>query len=702
MSFSKRWLVLICAISISAIALLSAASKFNQPIPPGPLPWNPGHVEHDVGLYCVSVWNMPEIGFTNLDIENVYCGRWPTVDGPEYLYHGGVWFGVQVGTDIYVISSYMVGGENEWVPISPCENYPLDSDSANWSGRPPDVEKISDFDSWTICDDSGATENGAIGLEIERHTFSWGVPDHDDYVIHYYTVHNVSGGDIKDFYMAWPYDCDVGGGLDYFDDLVGYEGNDSTDEWTNPTQAGIMWTDQNPDGIPDEYDSVNFNQTNPIPMDPQQRSTSYMYDSPAHGIPPGYIGVRVFGYMDSAFIFASGQHSWDIYTDPANDTYKFGYMIDVGHYTEVSDAPYDWRICPSIGPIATLANDAEYSVYTIEGCGEDILELRRNFDQCLADWLGADKIPDTADDWVVAAPPHSPKLVAIAETGAVELHFNPKYEVGKDLETDLDPQSGVQDFDGYILWRSPIGFDTGWVPLVWWDKQTTDFTNCFKPFGWRPDLAQPVDKQERVPDGFIDGTDIVSPTEPDLRGSVKITWEDLHDQMVGGATYYTHTDTGLENGFRYFYSLVAYDFGVDTVLLKLAPICGGKGANQLSVIPTPTTASTLDNVWVVPNPYIGAADWEGWAPSLVRENRIAFMNLPSRCTIKIYTVAGDWVDTIEYNDTEYGVAYWDLSNYSESGRPGLAIASGVYIYHIDAPGIGEKIGKFAIILGGLQ
>ncbi len=28
---------------------------------------------------------------------------------------------------------------------------------------------------------------------------------------------------------------------------------------------------------------------------------------------------------------------------------------------------------------------------------------------------------------------------------------------------------------------------------------------------------------------------------------------------------------------------------------------------------------------------------------------------------------------------------------------GMDIAYGLYIYHVDAPGIGEKIGKFAII-----
>ena len=35
---------------------------------------------------------------------------------------------------------------------------------------------------------------------------------------------------------------------------------------------------------------------------------------------------------------------------------------------------------------------------------------------------------------------------------------------------------------------------------------------------------------------------------------------------------------------------------------------------------------------------------------------------------------------------------WDLVS-----KDGMDIAFGVYIFHVDAPGIGEKIGKFAII-----
>ena len=106
--------------------------------------------------------------------------------------------------------------------------------------------------------------------------------------------------------------------------------------------------------------------------------------------------------------------------------------------------------------------------------------------------------------------------------------------------------------------------------------------------------------------------------------------------------------------------------------------------------------SRLDNVYVVPNPYVGYNDLEptNKLPGRSRgERRIYFENLPPKCTIKIYTVSGDWVTTLEHDVTyENSREYWNLLN-----KDGLVVAYGVYIAHIDAPGIGEKLIKFAII-----
>ena len=106
-------------------------------------------------------------------------------------------------------------------------------------------------------------------------------------------------------------------------------------------------------------------------------------------------------------------------------------------------------------------------------------------------------------------------------------------------------------------------------------------------------------------------------------------------------------------------------------------------------------SENLDNVAVVPNPYVGAARWEPQrlTTSGRGERRIFFINLPQKAFIRIYTISGDHVVTLEHDSGLLnGKESWDLKS-----KSGLDIAPGIYIYHLDAPGIGEKIGRFAII-----
>ncbi len=105
--------------------------------------------------------------------------------------------------------------------------------------------------------------------------------------------------------------------------------------------------------------------------------------------------------------------------------------------------------------------------------------------------------------------------------------------------------------------------------------------------------------------------------------------------------------------------------------------------------------SKLDDIYVVPNPYVVTASWE--PANLYKygrgERRLHFFNLPKDCTIRIYNLRGYLVDTIEHHSTaDDGMVAWDLLS-----KDGNEISYGVYVYHVDAPGVGEKIGKFALI-----
>ncbi|MEK9138461.1 MAG: hypothetical protein AAB393_15150, partial [Bacteroidota bacterium] len=103
----------------------------------------------------------------------------------------------------------------------------------------------------------------------------------------------------------------------------------------------------------------------------------------------------------------------------------------------------------------------------------------------------------------------------------------------------------------------------------------------------------------------------------------------------------------------------------------------------------------LDRIKVVPNPYVGAATWEERSPfaSGPGPRSLHFNHLPQVCTIRIYTISGELVATINHDSQMLdGSEQWNLLT-----RDNLSVAYGVYIYHIDAPGIGQKIGKFAVI-----
>ena len=103
----------------------------------------------------------------------------------------------------------------------------------------------------------------------------------------------------------------------------------------------------------------------------------------------------------------------------------------------------------------------------------------------------------------------------------------------------------------------------------------------------------------------------------------------------------------------------------------------------------------LDRIAVVPNPYVVAAPWEPFSPYQFGrgERKIDFIHLPQKCTIRIYTVRGNLVKTIEHESRmKDGAESWNLVS-----KDGMDIAYGLYIYHIDAPDIGEKISKFAVI-----
>jgi hypothetical protein len=90
----------------------------------------------------------------------------------------------------------------------------------------------------------------------------------------------------------------------------------------------------------------------------------------------------------------------------------------------------------------------------------------------------------------------------------------------------------------------------------------------------------------------------------------------------------------------------------------------------------------------VPNPYYGANAYERNQFNRV----IRFTNLPRTTTIRIFNLLGDLVRTLRKDDANTSVD-WNLQN-----ENGLPVASGMFIAHVEVPGIGERVLKLAVIL----
>lgn len=110
----------------------------------------------------------------------------------------------------------------------------------------------------------------------------------------------------------------------------------------------------------------------------------------------------------------------------------------------------------------------------------------------------------------------------------------------------------------------------------------------------------------------------------------------------------------------------------------------------------------LDLIKLVPNPYYAYSAYETNA----FDNRVKITNLPEKCTITIYNLSGTLIRKYEKGEeitnhaphgydgeieepTHDGSLDWDLKN-----TVGIPISSGVYIVHVDVPGVGEKIVKW--------
>ncbi len=187
---------------------------------------------------------------------------------------------------------------------------------------------------------------------------------------------------------------------------------------------------------------------------------------------------------------------------------------------------------------------------------------------------------------------------------------------------------------------------------------------------------------------------------------------DLKNQRLA-RRYYFSSIMYPRKGIEYYAAVTAYDRGIPSNNLDFLETGRDADANMKIFFPGTTAKSNMDNIYVVPNPYLGRSKFDGRRDKDLKgdkSRRLWFINLPERAKIRIYTLAGDLVDEIDHN----GAYEADIINVSKAAQLGIAasgmhdwnllsrhnqiIAPGVYLYSVENKADNKvKVGKFVII-----
>ena len=178
--------------------------------------------------------------------------------------------------------------------------------------------------------------------------------------------------------------------------------------------------------------------------------------------------------------------------------------------------------------------------------------------------------------------------------------------------------------------------------------------------------------------------------------------------------YYKSTIMYPPKGIEYYVAVSAWDRGMPSLNIPVLESARDEDANMKVYFPGSSSKSNLDNIYVVPNPYISHSSFDGRKDNDDKgdkSRRLWFVNLPEKCTIKIWTLSGDLVDQIEHNGNNN---YHDIINVSKAANEAQTAgglepwdiltrfnqipSAGIYLFSVHDKNSGKnKVGKFVII-----
>ncbi len=614
---------------------------------------------HKIGTLWNRVTNWSYLGDDAYNNRTPSCD-WPGGSGNSYLYRGTIWLSGTVDGEYHITK----GDDHEFASLDSVHLY---------TGEGTRSEEDTYTRYYDVVAPQADANHFPLGLEITERTYAWSSSFADDFVIYEYTIKNVgidADGDsipdtprsIDDFYFTIRLDGDVSKLPDW-----GAEYRFSNQD-DHAIANGISWDwlEQFPDMAGRDHGLTDADIDSSMVIMFDGDNTSYpAYDGGPEndfGNPgidgqlqtPGFLGIKVL--KTEPYLPPYSYHICHIYNDPGTDAETWDFLEAPVFEPILVDPsgnvfPHDYRGIITFGPLDSLVAGDSVVVTTALGVGCDpdsggvysLVELVKVMD--VAQFIVDNDFSISAEALSPAAPAvELEPLIVEGITTAIKIQWD-------------STQVSHPNFHNFLTWKGQ--------------------KNALGSIDWRP-----------LGLGTYTLNDSVSWPPP-----------------TNATGKYELIDTDIINGLVYYYSVQAATDSINEPIPFGVISSNIQDANSMKVIsPSNPVGTSLDNIKVVPNPYIGSARWNNPRPgdSSPWEHRVQFTNLPADATIKIFTLDGDFVDEIrndetvivggEFNTASPSVAEWDLMT-----RNDQEAAPGLYLYVVDSRQYGQKVGKFVII-----
>jgi len=599
----------------------------------------------------------------------------------------------------------------------------------------------------------------SMGLRIEQTDYAWSYTYNQDFVFYKFDIENISNGKLSELYFGLYIDADVGPwGPDYQnekaqDDITGFRrwNNNNDTLWgvgyydkdgnlisgssktNDPNELiNLAWVadfdgDKEPDpGLPDhplhkDYPVSADGATGTRILYPPPQGVSYnwwmgnMSDAKdwgpsvssdpfdVDGTPDGDVNkykILSNGYFDPDQVGERGvnvdpNYAYPVGVDSVNDTrylLSFGpydieskdtlsliiayiagdnFVVQYGDYNFADialNASWAYRIYDNPGFDTPLPGDTIGDGYKGEYVLHDTIAPFPPDPNADADtvWLTGDNIPD----FVGPPPPPIPNMQIVPGNQEITILWDDYSEHYKNIfvATLSGIPAGLDTnyFEGYLVYRSETGVPGEWTLLKEYDRIDYTDTTQTVPIDWN-------------------------------RGMPK-------DTVIDGKRWYKYVDRNILNYTPHYYGVSAFDKGWPFNEGSILPILESSILGNKSIAYPSPRNEPEKGVIVIPNPYrisqtrkyrdLKWEDWEGYGWN-EHKRRICFANLPDRSTLRIYSLGGDLITTIEHDYSKSNKSYedWNLITRDVQG-----IVSGIYLFSVESHPDGKiEVGKFVVI-----